>query len=71
MTRDAELTTIFLHQVKIGQLFYRAPLERRAWIRLCPAGGAEPSANVPVQRGGLNTSMNSMSHVWVRADLQL
>jgi len=69
MTRDTERTVIVLNQVKVGDLFYCTPSEVRAWIRLSPAGNAcRPTADVPVQRGGLSTHMNGMVQVWVRAD---
>jgi hypothetical protein len=68
MTRDPELTVVFLHQVEVGQLFYCAPAETRAWVRLPSAGmGCRPSTEVLVQRDGLTTHMNGMSQVWVRA----
>ena len=69
MAQDAQLTVVFLHQVEAGQRFYCTPAEKRDWIRLSPAGNAcRPTAEVPVQRGGLSTHMNGMVQVWVRAD---
>jgi hypothetical protein len=67
MARDTERTAVFLHQVKIGDVFYCTPSDVRAWIRACPADETRPrSVEVPVQRGGLRTHMNGMAHVWVR-----
>jgi hypothetical protein len=68
MTRDTEQPVIFLHQVKVGDLFYNAPSEIRAWIR-GPADGARlQPAEVPVRRGGRSTHVNRMARVRVRAN---
>ena len=69
MTRDTEQPVIFLHQVKVGDLFYSAPSEIRAWIRGCPADEARlVPIEVPVRRGGRSTHVNRMARARVRAN---
>jgi hypothetical protein len=69
MAQDTHLTVVFLHQVEAGQPFFCALADRRAWIRLSPAGQAHPPATeVPVQRDGISAHMNGMLQVWVRDD---
>jgi len=67
MSRDTKRTVVFLHQVKIGDVFYCSPSEVRAWTRASPADETCPrSLEVSVQRDGLRTHMNGMAQVWVR-----
>ena len=69
MPRDTEQAVIFLSPVRVGDLFYGAPSEIRAWIRGCPADEAcLVPVEVPVQRGGLSTHTNGMAQVWGRTD---
>jgi hypothetical protein len=67
MPRDTEMTVMFLHQVRPGDLFYSGPSEARAWMRECyDEGPRRELVEVPVQRRGLHTHMNGMTQVWVR-----
>jgi len=69
MAQNPELTVVFLHQVEAGQTFYCTPAEKRAWVRLSPAGqNGRASCEIPVQRDGLTTHMNGMSQVWVQPE---
>jgi hypothetical protein len=66
MKRKTELTAVFLHQVEMNQPFFCSPSEGRAWVKSCPAGAlSSPFASLPVQRSGIKTCMNGMTHVWV------
>ena len=69
MSGDTEMTIMFLHQVKPGDLFYSGPSEACAWMRECyDEGRRRELVEVPVQRRGLHTHMNGMAQVWVRRD---
>lgn len=69
MSRDTEMTVMFLHQVKPGDLFHCGPSEAREWMRERYDGRRRRElVEVPVQRRGLHTHMNGMAQVWVRRD---
>jgi hypothetical protein len=66
MTEKAELTVVLLHQVELNQPFYCSPLEKRAWTKRCPAGRLSSRFDsLPVERGGVQSTMNGVAHVWV------
>lgn len=67
MSPDAEPAVIFLHQVKIGDLFYSGPSAVRAWMRECyDEGPRRELVELPVERGGPPQYMDGMSPVCVR-----
>jgi hypothetical protein len=69
VSEDSEEAVIFLHQVKMGDLFYSGPVDVRAWI----CGGRADEAclvpvEVPIQRGGLSTHTNGTAQGRGRTD---
>ncbi|HUT20786.1 MAG TPA: hypothetical protein VM366_16640 [Anaerolineae bacterium] len=69
MSQDSEEAVIFLHQVKMGDLFYSGPVDVRAWIRGWPVHEAcLVPVEVPVQRGGASTHTNGMAQGSGRTD---
>jgi hypothetical protein len=70
MAEDTEELTIFLHQVRIGDLFYAGPAIR-AWIVGCEDDEARlQPVEVPVERSGLRARTRDVRSAWPEPPMQ-